>query len=127
MRATKKKFEGQAAGEQEKFVDGVLSRIKTADSVDKGAEKADLIIEAIVENLSAKHSLFKRLDDISPPGTIFASNTSSLPIKDIAQPCSRKDRFGGLHFFNPVPVMKLLEVFHLISDLDFNKFSLIDL
>lgn len=110
MRATKKKFEGQAAGEQEKFVDGVLSRIKTADSVDKGAEKADLVIEAIVENLDAKHSLFKRLDEISPPGTIFASNTSSLPIKDIAEPCSRKDRFGGLHFFNPVPVMKLLEV-----------------
>lgn len=109
MRSTKKKFEGKPE-EQEKFINEVLSRIQTADSVEKGAEKADLIIEAIVENLNVKHSLFKRLDEISPPGTIFASNTSSLSIKDIAQPCSRKDRFGGLHFFNPVPVMKLLEV-----------------
>jgi len=88
----------------------VVGRIKLSDTVDKGAEKADLIIEAIVENLAVKHTLFKKLDEISPPETIFTSNTSSLPIFDIAQPCSRKDKFGGLHFFNPVPVMKLLEV-----------------
>lgn len=109
MRSTKKKFENQPQ-EQEKFVGDVLGRIKLADSVDKGAEKADLIIEAIVENLKVKHSLFKQLDEIAPPQTIFTSNTSSLAIKDIAEPCSRKDKFGGLHFFNPVPVMKLLEV-----------------
>lgn len=108
-RSTKKKFEGQAA-EQEKFVSEVMSRISVASGVDKGAEKSDLIIEAIVENLGVKHTLFKQLDEICPPETILTSNTSSLPIKDIAEPCSRKDKFGGLHFFNPVPVMKLLEV-----------------
>lgn len=60
--------------------------------------------------MKVKHSLFRQLDEISPPETIFTSNTSSLPISDIAEPCSRKDKFGGLHFFNPVPMMKLLEV-----------------
>lgn len=108
-RSTKKKFEGKIA-EQEQFIAEVLNRIKVANAVDKGAEKADLIIEAIVENMKVKHSLFKQLDEISPPETIFTSNTSSLPIADIAEPCSRKDKFGGLHFFNPVPMMKLLEV-----------------
>jgi len=109
MRSTKKKFAENPA-EQEKFVNEIVSRITTANSVDKGAEKADLVIEAIVENLKVKHTLFKQLDEISPPETILTSNTSSLPIRDIAEPCSRKDKFGGLHFFNPVPVMKLLEV-----------------
>lgn len=108
-RSTKKKFDNQPE-EQAKYVAEVVSRIKLSDAVDKGAEKADLVIEAIVENMQAKHSLFKTLDQISPPQTIFTSNTSSLPIKDIAMPCNRKDKFGGLHFFNPVPVMKLLEV-----------------
>lgn len=108
-RATKKKFEGKTA-EQEQFIAEVLDRIKIANAIDKGAEKADLIIEAIVENMKVKHTLFKHLDEISPPETIFTSNTSSLPIADIAEPCSRKDKFGGLHFFNPVPMMKLLEV-----------------
>lgn len=87
-----------------------MSRIQTSDSVDKGAEKAELIIEAIIENLKIKHTLFKHLDEISPPETLFTSNTSSLQIADIAEPVSRKDKFGGLHFFNPVPMMKLLEV-----------------
>lgn len=109
MRSTKKKFEGQAA-EQEKFINEVMSRVSVASSVDKGAEQSDLVIEAIVENLKVKHTLFKQLDEICPPETILTSNTSSLLIKDIAEPCSRKDKFGGLHFFNPVPVMKLLEV-----------------
>lgn len=109
QRATKKKFENKPE-DQQNFIDETLNRIAVATAVDNGAEKADLVIEAIVENLKVKHTLFKKLDEIAPPETIFTSNTSSLPIADIAEPCSRKDKFGGLHFFNPVPVMKLLEV-----------------
>jgi len=109
QRSTKKKFEKEPQN-AEIYISETMSRIATATSVSNGAQNADLIIEAIVENLKVKHSLFKQLDEISPPQTIFASNTSSLPIADIAQVCSRKDKFGGLHFFNPVPVMKLLEV-----------------
>lgn len=60
-----------------------------------------------------KHKLFKTLDEAAPQKTIFASNTSSLSIGDIASVTNRKDRFGGLHFFNPVPVMKLLEVIRI--------------
>lgn len=109
MRSTKKKFADKPA-DQENFINEIVSRISTASTVDNGAEKADIVIEAIVENLKVKHTLFKHLDEISPPETILTSNTSSLAISDIAEPCSRKDKFGGLHFFNPVPVMKLLEV-----------------
>lgn len=108
-RVTKKKF-AENPTDQDKFIDDVMSRITTSDAVDKGAEKAELIIEAIIENLKIKHTLFKHLDEISPPETLFTSNTSSLQIADIAEPVSRKDKFGGLHFFNPVPMMKLLEV-----------------
>ncbi|KAI4456961.1 hydroxyacyl-coenzyme a dehydrogenase mitochondrial [Holotrichia oblita] len=62
------------------------------------------------KNIDIKHKLFKDLDAAAPPTTLFASNTSSLSIGEIASVTNRKDRFGGLHFFNPVPVMKLLEV-----------------
>jgi len=109
QRSTKKKFEKEPEAAK-KYISETLSRIAVANAVNKGAEKADLIIEAIVENLKVKHALFTQLDSICPPETIFASNTSSLPITEIAAPCARKDKFGGLHFFNPVPVMKLLEV-----------------
>lgn len=71
---------------------------------------ADLVIEAIVENLDVKRKLFSQLDQHAPAKTIFASNTSSIPIADIASSTKRTDRFGGLHFFNPVPQMKLCEV-----------------
>ncbi|KAJ8933831.1 hypothetical protein NQ314_013753 [Rhamnusium bicolor] len=76
----------------------------------KAVKDSDLIVEAIVEKLEIKHKLFKSLDEAAPTKTIFASNTSSLSIGEIASVTNRKDRFGGLHFFNPVPVMKLLEV-----------------
>ncbi|RXG68395.1 Hydroxyacyl-coenzyme A dehydrogenase, mitochondrial [Armadillidium vulgare] len=76
-------------------------------------KNADLVVEAIVENIDIKQKLFKQLDEAAPEHTIFASNTSSLSIQKIAQNAKRKDRFGGLHFFNPVPVMKLLEVIRI--------------
>ncbi len=75
----------------------------------------DLIIEAIIEEIEAKNELFAALDSICGPATIFASNTSSLTVTDMAAPTSRADRVVGLHFFNPVPVMKLVEVVRTIA------------
>ncbi len=76
------------------------------------------MIEAIVEDPAAKKALFGELDALCPPHTIFASNTSSLPITDMAAATTRPDRFVGLHFFNPVPVMQLVEVVRTISTSD---------
>lgn len=75
----------------------------------------DLVVEAIIEELEAKHALFRELDGLCGDGTIFASNTSSLTITDMAAATNRADRFVGLHFFNPVPVMKLVEVVRTIA------------
>jgi 3-hydroxybutyryl-CoA dehydrogenase len=75
----------------------------------------DVIIEAIIEQLPAKRELFSALDALCPPATIFASNTSSLTITEIATATKRPQRFVGLHFFNPVPVMKLVEVVKTIA------------
>ena len=70
-----------------------------------------ILFQAVTENLDLKKKLFASYEKVAPEKTIFASNTSSLAITDIAKATpERLDRFGGLHFFNPVPVMKLLEV-----------------
>jgi len=78
-------------------------------------KSCDLIIEAIIEQLPAKRELFSALDALCPPSAIFASNTSSLTITEIATATKRPQRFVGLHFFNPVPVMKLVEVVKTIA------------
>jgi len=78
----------------------------------------DLIIEAIVENLAAKRAAFNALEAIVGPHTIFVSNTSSLCITELAAATRRPDRFGGLHFFNPVPIMKLVEVVRALTTSD---------
>ncbi|XP_045451314.1 hydroxyacyl-coenzyme A dehydrogenase, mitochondrial-like [Melitaea cinxia] len=96
--------------EAEKFVTESMARIKTATDPVSASKSADLVVEAIVENLDVKHQLFKKLDEAAPDHTILASNTSSLSINEISSVVKRKDKFGGLHFFNPVPVMRLLEV-----------------
>lgn len=75
----------------------------------------DLIIEAITEQLAAKKELFRALDGLCPPQTIYASNTSSLSITEMAVTTRRPERFVGLHFFNPVPIMKLAEVIRTIA------------
>jgi 3-hydroxybutyryl-CoA dehydrogenase len=75
----------------------------------------DLIIEAIIEQLPAKKELFSALDALCGPATIYASNTSALSITEMAVATRRPDRFVGLHFFNPVPVMKLVEVIRTIA------------
>ena len=94
--------------------DQALARIRTTTALSDLAG-ADLVIEAVTEDLELKNSLFRELDDICPPATIFASNTSSLTIAAMAAATRRPDRVVGLHFFNPVPVMKLVEVVRTIA------------
>jgi len=93
---------------EEQF-NAIMGRITTTTDL-ADAKDYDLVIEAIVENLNIKVDVFKKLDEICPPETIFASNTSSIPISQIATALKRPDKFIGMHFFSPVPVMKLVEI-----------------
>ena len=107
-----KKFldDGVAKGKVEAAVrDTTLKNLTGTTKVEDLAD-CDLVIEAIVENLDAKHALFASLDKVSKPDTIYASNTSSLSVTEMAAGTQRPGRFVGLHFFNPVPLMKLVEV-----------------
>jgi 3-hydroxybutyryl-CoA dehydrogenase len=115
-----------------KSIDKNLARLVEKGTIDEGKKgeirgrlkgttaledlkDCDLVIEAIIEQLPVKRELFSALDAICSPSTIFASNTSSLTITEIATSTKRPDRFVGLHFFNPVPVMKLVEVVRTIA------------
>src|SRR3712207_4227566 len=86
--------------------DDVLARIEPADDL----VPADLMIEAVVEDAAVKEDVFRRADETLPDGAILASNTSSIPITRLAAATSRPERVVGMHFFNPVPVLKLVEV-----------------
>ena len=97
--------------------DAAWGRIRFTIDLSDLADR-DLVVEAIVEDMDAKNELFSALDEICGADTIFASNTSSLPITDIAAATGRPDRVVGLHFFNPVPVMKLVEVVRTIATSD---------
>ena len=92
----------------------IRGRLKGVTSLDE-LKYCDVVVEAIIEQLPAKRELFSALDSLCPPHTIFASNTSSLTIIEIAAATNRPERFVGLHFFNPVPVMKLVEVVRTIA------------
>jgi len=92
----------------------IRGRLKGTTSLED-LKDCDVILEAIIEQLPAKRELFCSLDAICGPNTIFASNTSSLTITEIAAATKRPQRFVGLHFFNPVPVMKLVEVVRTIA------------
>ena len=94
--------------------DAAWKRISSTTRLEDLAD-CDLIIEAIVENLDAKKETYRTLDAACQPSTIFCSNTSSLTITEMSAATSRPDRFAGLHFFNPVPVMKLVEVVRTIA------------
>lgn len=87
-----------------------LANIKTFTKLEEGAKNADLVVEAASENVNVKLAIFKQLDEICPPNTILASNTSSISITQIAAVTKRADKVIGMHFMNPVPVMKLVEV-----------------
>ena len=78
----------------------------------------DLVVEAIIENLEIKRELFAELDKICPEHAIFSSNTSSLAVGDMASATNRSERFVGLHFFNPVPLMRLVEVVRTLETTD---------
>jgi 3-hydroxybutyryl-CoA dehydrogenase len=94
--------------------DAARSKLSTTTKLEDLAG-CDLVIEAIVENLDAKKEAFSVLDRACAPHAIFCSNTSSLTITEISAATGRPDRFAGLHFFNPVPVMKLVEVVGTIA------------
>jgi 3-hydroxybutyryl-CoA dehydrogenase len=105
---------GKVTAEQR---DAAISKL--AFTTDLGAlASCDIIIEAVVEDLEMKNAMWKDLNEICPADTIFASNTSSLTIAAMAAACGRPDRMLGLHFFNPVPLMKLVEVVRTITTSD---------
>ncbi len=94
-----------------------LSNISFAASLSDFAD-CDFVIEAVTENIEVKKAIFKELDGVCKPSCIFASNTSSIPISDMAAVTNRRDKFVGTHFFNPVPVMKLVEIVRSIDTSD---------
>ena len=94
--------------------DATLKRLTFTTTVGD-LKGADIVIEAITEDLGLKNALFKELDALCGPATIFASNTSSLTIAEMAAATKRADRFVGLHFFNPVPLMPLVEVVRTVT------------
>ncbi len=97
--------------------DAIMSRIKGTTSAKDFAD-CDLIVEAVTENMDIKKKIFAELDKVCPRHAILATNTSSLSIIDIAMATNRPDKVLGLHFFNPVPVMKLLEIVRSIATSD---------
>ncbi|MCM3668803.1 3-hydroxybutyryl-CoA dehydrogenase [Mesobacillus maritimus] len=95
----------------------VLARIASSTDL-QDAGGVDLIIEAAVENMEVKTKIFAQLDEIAQPHTILASNTSSLPITEIAAATKRPEKVIGMHFMNPVPVMKLVEIIRGLATAD---------
>jgi 3-hydroxybutyryl-CoA dehydrogenase len=87
-----------------------LSRLQTATDLETGVKSAELVVEAATEQIDLKLSIFKQLDQLTPKNTILASNTSSISITRIASVTGRPEKVIGMHFMNPVPVMKLVEV-----------------
>ena len=90
--------------------DRTLANITTYTSIKEGTQYASLVIEAATENLDLKLKIFKELDEVCPEDTILATNTSSISITQIAAVTSRPDKVIGMHFMNPVPIMKLVEI-----------------
>ncbi|MEM0166123.1 MAG: 3-hydroxyacyl-CoA dehydrogenase NAD-binding domain-containing protein [Thermoplasmata archaeon] len=107
IKTSLKKLKEKGVIEEE--IEKIISRIKTTTNR-KIVENSDLIVEAIVENFDAKAELFKDLDGFVNKNAIFASNTSSISITKLASQTKRQEKFIGMHFFNPVPLMKLVEV-----------------
>lgn len=93
----------------EEQMPGILERIARSSKLE-AVREAQLVIEAVVEDASVKKELFRRLDEITPASTILASNTSSISITELAGVTKRADRVIGMHFMNPVPIMKLVEI-----------------
>jgi len=96
----------------------VLGRIRPTTNLREAAGKADIVVEAVVENMQVKTDAFSQLDEAAPAHTILATNTSSLPITEIAAVTRRPEQVIGMHFMNPVPVMKLVEVIRGLATSD---------
>jgi 3-hydroxybutyryl-CoA dehydrogenase len=102
---------------------GVLGRIESADDL----VPADLLIEAVVEDSAVKEEIFRRADQVLPAESILASNTSSIPITSLGAVTSRPERVVGMHFFNPVPVLKLVEVIRGLETSDETARAIVEL
>jgi 3-hydroxybutyryl-CoA dehydrogenase len=98
--------------------DATLSRIETVNSIEEGATGVDLVVEAVPERADLKYGIFETLDRVTDPGTILASNTSSISITEIGARTSRPEDVIGMHFMNPVPIMKLVEVIRGLATSD---------
>ena len=106
-------------GKLDEDQDTVLKRIQTCTNLEDGVdEQVELAIEAVFENLQVKEEVFRKLDKLLVKDAIFASNTSAIPITALGAVTSRPDRVVGLHFFNPVPMMQVVEVVKGISTSD---------
>lgn len=104
----------------------ILGRIHGSTEIEI-VKDADLIIEAATENMEAKKALFKELDELCKPETIIATNTSALSITEIAAVTGRPDKIIGMHFFNPVPAMKLVEIVKGLTTSEETRTAIIDL
>ena len=104
----------------------ILGRIHGSTEIEI-VKDADLIIEAATENMEAKKALFKELDELCKPETIIATNTSALSITEIAAVTGRPDKIIGMHFFNPVPAMKLVEIVKGLTTSEETRKAIIDL
>jgi 3-hydroxybutyryl-CoA dehydrogenase len=104
--AMRKSLERLAAKGADLDPEDVLARVRPVEDL----AEADLMVEAVVEDAGAKEEVFRRADEALPPGAVLASNTSSIPIRSLAAATARPERVIGMHFFNPVPVMALVEV-----------------
>ena len=98
--------------------DAIMGRISGAVELNEAVCNVDLVVEAAVENMDIKKDIFQSLDKLCPAHTILATNTSSLPITAIAAMTKRPEKFIGMHFFNPAPVMKLVEVVNGLATSD---------
>src|SRR5207237_7619437 len=106
----------------------VLAAPETGDALDSaGLGGADLLIEAVIEDADVKQDVFRRADELLPEGAILASNTSSIPITSLAAVTSRPAQVIGMHFFNPVPVLKLVEVIRAVQTSDDTAAAIVEL
>lgn len=110
----------------EEEMTAIMGRIKGSTDIEI-VKDADLIIEAATEDMENKKALFKELDDLCKPETIIATNTSALSITEIASAIKRPDKIIGMHFFNPVPMMKLVEIVRGLSTSEETRQTILDL
>ncbi|HZW68510.1 MAG TPA: 3-hydroxybutyryl-CoA dehydrogenase [Pseudogracilibacillus sp.] len=115
-RLLSRNVEKERMTEEEKTA--VLNRLTTSTNLEEAAEGVDLVIEAAIENVDIKKDIFRKLDEYTKEDAILATNTSSLPITDIASVTNRPEKVIGMHFMNPVPVMKLVEIIRAIQTSD---------